>query len=130
MRTFEVLLNGKKLCTAGVGDDGVLTAIVSSVHRRGEAASREDSGAGKVGLRLDVGGLITSTAEQVRWQSRRLHVGDEIRIRIGEAALASKPHRRESTDPAFVAKAEGKYLENAAMRLGWKIVKPRGPRTK
>src|SRR6476660_3386964 len=106
MRTFEVLLNGKKLCTAGVGDDGVLTAIVSSVHRRGEAAlSREDSGAGKDGLRLDVGGLITSTAEQVRWQNRRLHMGDEIRIRIGEAALASKPHRRERTDPAFVAKA-------------------------
>jgi hypothetical protein len=57
-------------------------------------------------------------------------VGDEIRIRIGEAELASKPHRRERTDPAFVAKAEGKYLENAAMRLGWKIVKPRGSRTK
>jgi hypothetical protein len=52
-------------------------------------------------------------------------VGDDVRIRIGEAELASKPSRRERADPAFVAKAEEKYLENAAKRLGWKIVKPR-----
>jgi hypothetical protein len=27
MRAFEVYLNGKKLCVAGIGEDGVLTTI-------------------------------------------------------------------------------------------------------
>ncbi len=130
MRTFEILLNGKKLCTAGVEDDGVLTAIVSSVHGRGEATNRKHAGRGKDDLRLEVGGLIRSTTEQVRWRNRALRVGDDVRIRIGEAELASKPSRRERTDPALVAKAKKKYLENAAKKLGWKIVKPGGLRTK
>lgn len=124
MRTFDVLLNGKKVCTAGVGDDGVLTVIVSSVHQRGEVTNRKNSRRGKEDLRLDVGGLISSTAEDVRWQNRRLRAGDEVRIRIAEAELASKPKRRERADPTLVARAEEKYLENAAKRLGWKIVKP------
>jgi len=51
-------------------------------------------------------------------------LGDEVRIRIAEACLASKPSRRERADPALAANAEEKYLENAAKRLGWRIVKP------
>ncbi len=35
MRAFRVYLNGKKLCVAGVGDDGVLSAIVDCVGRSG-----------------------------------------------------------------------------------------------
>jgi hypothetical protein len=29
MRAFEVHVNGQRACIAGIGDDGVLTAIVS-----------------------------------------------------------------------------------------------------
>ena len=124
MRTFEVSLNGKKLCNAGIGDDGVLTVIVRS-HIRG--TSRR----GKEDLRLDVGGLIGSTMEYLHWQEyRRLRRGDEIRIKVAEAAVASKPSRREREDPTLGAKAEAKYLENAAKRLGWKIVKPTKSRAK
>ncbi len=115
MKTFEVLLNGKKLCTAGVGDHGVLTAIVSS----------RDCERGKGETRLEVGGYVESTGEHIRWQSRRVRAGDDVRIRIAESELASKPSRRERADPTLIAKAEEKYLEKAAARLGWKIIKPK-----
>ena len=117
-------MNGKKLCDAGVGDDGSLAAIVRSVKGGGEAAGRKGRRRVTEDLRLDVGGFYRLAAEHVRWQSRRLRLGDEVRITIAEAVLASKPARRERADPNLVAKAEAKYLENAAKRLGWKIVKP------
>jgi len=118
MPTFEVSLNGKKLCTAGVGDDGVLTVIVMSQIRGISQRAKED-------LRLDVGGLIGSTREYLDWQKqRKLRLGDEIKIKIAEAEVASKPRRREREDPTFGAKAEARYLENAARRLGWKIFRP------
>jgi hypothetical protein len=50
MRAFEVSLNGKKLCLAGIGDDGVLTAIVDWVTGRDRAD-----------LFLEVGGLVSPT---------------------------------------------------------------------
>jgi hypothetical protein len=33
MTAFEVHLNGKSLCTAGIGEDGVLTALATWVSR-------------------------------------------------------------------------------------------------
>jgi len=122
MRTFEVSLNGKKLCTAGVGDDGVLTAAVHSVYRKGR--DRKEL------LRLDVSGAISSTGEQVFWQIRRLRGGDEIRVRIAEGEVASRHRRPPPIDPAQLAEKAEKYLENAAKRRGWKIVKPTKSRAK
>ena len=61
----------------------------------------------------------------MRWQNRRLRVGDAVCIRVVEADGASRPTRRERSDPALVEKAEKKYVENIAKRLGWKILKPR-----
>lgn len=29
MKCFEVTINGEKMCTAGIGDSGALTAIIS-----------------------------------------------------------------------------------------------------
>ena len=48
MRAFRIYLNGKKLCLAGIGDDGVLSAIVNWV-----ATDREGD------LFLHVGGLLS-----------------------------------------------------------------------
>jgi hypothetical protein len=31
MRAFEVYLNGKRLCTAGIGDDGVMNTMIDHV---------------------------------------------------------------------------------------------------
>src|ERR1700686_3917331 len=56
MRAFEVSVNGEKLCLAGIGDDGVLTTIVTWAGRQGDRD-----------LFLQVGGLISRTKEHVHW---------------------------------------------------------------
>lgn len=45
---FDVVLNGTRIRTAAAGDDGVLTAIVTSVGKRHE-------------LELTIGGLSASS---------------------------------------------------------------------
>lgn len=110
MRAFEVHLNGKRLCTAGVGDGGVLTAIVSLVpHTASEAP------------RLDVGGLISSTNEHVYWKQRTLRLGDEVRISLVERDAVDRPKRRTVQDPTHDLKAQKKYVREMARKFGWKI---------
>jgi len=122
MRTFEILLNDRKLCAAGVGESGVLTAIVSWTRQRANV-ERASSRRAKEELKLDVGGLVHSTAEHLQWQNRRLRVGDEIRIRIGESERATKPSRRERSDPARDQRAKKRFVETAAKEFGWTISK-------
>jgi hypothetical protein len=71
MRAFEVYLNGKRLCVAGIADDGVLTTIIDHVlgHGRNEQHVR-------------IGGLNSTTGEHVIWKRKRLKTGDEVRVRI------------------------------------------------
>lgn len=84
MRAFEISLNGKKLCVAGVGDDGVLSAIVDLIVK----PEHND-------LDLTVGGLIGSR-EDVYWIKREtLEVNDEIRVRVVEADQADEPVHRQ-----------------------------------
>ena len=114
MRTFEVYLNGKRLCLAGIGDDGVLTAIANWVV-----------GGGRKGdMWLSVGGLISPTDEHVRWPSRKLHVGDEVKICIRETLSADNPKTRFRRDPDQELKAQKKYVRMMAKKFGWKIQTP------
>jgi len=56
MKAFEVFLKGKRLCVAGVGDDGVLTTMIDHVV-----------GNGRNEMYLRVGGLISATGEHVQF---------------------------------------------------------------
>ena len=74
MRAFEVWVNGEKLCLAGIGDDGVLTTIVSFAARHGEG-----------GFLLHVGGLTSQTKGHVNWIDQKpLSVGDNVQVKIVE----------------------------------------------
>jgi hypothetical protein len=123
MRALEVYVNGKRLCAAGIGDDGCLTAIVRSVLRPVQITGRKRSPRIKEDLGLDVSGLISSTAEYARWKTPKLRTGDEVRIKVIETDRPDKPSKRERADPDEALKAEKKYVERTAKRLGWKIVK-------
>jgi hypothetical protein len=70
MRAFEIHLNGKRLCTAGVGDAGVLTAIVHSDPRANE-------------LGLSIGGFDTSS--QNTWIGKLL--GFAVAMRSSSGSL-------------------------------------------
>lgn len=111
MRAFKVSVNGKKVCVAGIGENGVLTAIVNWVT--GDRASD---------LFLEVGGLVTPVREHVAWASQKpLRVGDEVRIRIVEAASVDTPVKKHLSDPAKELSSKKRYVRVMAKQLGWTI---------
>jgi hypothetical protein len=109
MRTFEVFLNRKRLCVAGIDADCVLSAIVDYVSgKRGR-------------LHLSVGGLDTLAEEHVRWQDRNLRVGDEIRIRIANRKQVDPPVKRFPRDKSKELESKKSYVRHYAKELGWEI---------
>ncbi|HLY61406.1 MAG TPA: hypothetical protein VKV95_11705 [Terriglobia bacterium] len=116
MRAFRIDLNGKVLCHAGIGNEGVLTAIVRYVTKSSKVKgrSRDDLG-------LDVGGLIGATQEHVNWRNIRLKVGDEVLVKVIEAVTVDKPEWRHGIDPVKDLKARKRYVLEMAKELGWKV---------
>ena len=84
MKAFEVFINGHRFCLAGVGNDGVLNAIINWVG----GPAREDE------LFLHVGGLDCSTDEHLRWKATTIGVGAEILIKVVEAPFVDLPDER------------------------------------
>ena len=78
MKAFKVSINGRHVCTAGIGSDGVLSTIL---HWAGGGPHQDEEG----DLRLHIGGLDCRTDEHVGWLAPDVAVGDEITIRIIEA---------------------------------------------
>lgn len=106
-------LNKKKLCLAGIGNDGVLNTFIDYVGANGR---RETS--------VAVAGLITSKTgdEHVRWIKRRkLRTGDEIKIKVLKGESADKPKQRHRYDPVEELRAQKRYVREMAKRLGWQI---------
>lgn len=101
MKCFEVTINGEKVCTAGVGDDGVLTSIVSFVKSsRAADETRESQDNYSENLDLRVGGLTNrefGLTEHLEWLHQDLAVGDEVVIRIIEASVCDEPKNKEVT---------------------------------
>lgn len=101
MICFQVEINGKKLCTAGVGEFGVLTTVLSLVRNRQQGHSIDEDTA-KVQLR--VGGttsLKDSVDESVEWTSSSLNVGDEVRVTVTDQLQPDDPTERTRRDPAL-----------------------------
>jgi hypothetical protein len=117
MIAFEVRLNGRKICTAGVGKLGVLTTCVSwrgpQPYQRGGPSVAEY-------LRLDVGGLAQS-GEQLRWLERKLKRGDLLDIKVVEVACADEPWRRQHPNPEADLRRQKQYVRRMAKQFGWKV---------
>ena len=112
MKAFVVSLNGKKLCVAGVGDDGVLSAITNIVG---------NSDGDELGVR--VGGLRTGKAnEYVNWVSKRLKVGDEVLVKIVDVPSVDGPIRRKRYNNAVIERAQKRHIRESAKEFGWKII--------
>jgi len=109
MRAFEVHLNKKRLCLAGIGDEGVMSAILSHLSKGDEVDFR-------------VGGLVMPAHEHVIWKELKLRTGDEIRIKVVESKVVDKSHVRQRLNPAEEKKALKRYVRAKAKQLGWKIV--------
>jgi hypothetical protein len=86
---LEVTLDGQPVCLAGVGESGVLMAIV---HFVSDMAPGEE-------VFLSVGGIDGQTGEMLDWNVPPLAIGSEVLVRVTEAAEVDPPHKR-SAGPA------------------------------
>jgi hypothetical protein len=109
---FEVSINGKRMCTAGIADFGVLSAILSWARRRPE--NSRDGKDSEEELTFEVGGLDNSDAavsEHLNWLATPLQVGDTVSIRVIEPNEVEAPGERRRQDPDAIAEAKRRYYE-------------------
>jgi hypothetical protein len=117
MIAFEVRLNSKKICIAGVGDVGVLT---TSLAWRGSQPYHKGGPTVAEYLRLDVGRL-TDSGEHLRWLDRKLKRGDVVSIQVVQANSPDKARERQRPNPAAELRRQKQYVRRMAKELGWKI---------
>lgn len=117
MVVFQVQINGQVVCTAGVGDLGVLTSILKWVRREpdncpegldiGEWSAEE--------LDLSVGGTVGNGKHGhhfLDWvRDRRLSVGDEIKIKIMDQSACDPPVAKRTEASEFVQERKREYFE-------------------
>ncbi len=96
MIALEVSRNGKRLCVAGIGDNGVVCAIVDWMGRPGRPGHPQ----------LKVGGLYSDTRFHANWVRRAFKVGDEITIRVVEVDEVDPP--KEPPAPLAVPSSAAK----------------------
>src|SRR5258708_537572 len=99
MICFQVEINGKKFCTAGVGEFGVLTSVLSMVRNRQNVEGTES----KAPAQFKTGGMTNVSDrvdENVEWDSASLDVGDEIRITITDSQ-PDDPAQRTPREPTL-----------------------------
>jgi len=87
MRAFDVFVNGKKICRAGIAGYSVLTTIVSSLIVDPESPTGKAMGDEypEPFLDLQIGGLDVRTNQHLHWPRLDLKVGDEVTVKIVEA---------------------------------------------
>src|SRR5215217_3484770 len=108
MTVLDVFLNDGKLCRAGVGGEGVLTAMVSWAKLSTQAAAtarRFDRAVEET--RLQVGGLGDDIHRT--WSERDLAVGDRVSIVVGRANSCDPPARETRRDAQQAERLERDY---------------------
>ena len=108
MIAFEVRVNGRLVCCAGVGEVGVLSAIVNWMGdspRSPRVGGRTKGGEARISV---AGSYDTSRGSNVspRWLNRMLNVGDEISIRVVKKAKVDRPERKQVTTADMLRKSE------------------------
>ena len=111
MIAFEISIDGRKACTAGVSPAGVTSVIATWVRRE---SSEEE-------LCLEVGGLShdpDGASVHLRWLRQPLRPRQRIVIDVLETEAVDPPERREREDPARVAQQKRAYYERLKREYG------------
>jgi hypothetical protein len=110
MRAFKIHLNGKRICIAGVGTDGVLTTHIDYVGQKGDD------------IRLAVTGLFTKTDEHAIWTTMGLKVGDKVQVTVVETDRVDKPKERYRPDSKTAERGQKAYVRAWAKKFGWQVI--------
>ena len=116
MICFEIHINDKRICTAGIDSEfGVLSSILTWVKRDLNEFPFESRDKIQIEeLTLDLSGHKShgkNDYENIKWISKSLSVGDEIKIKIIESEIFDEPIEKNRSDPDFVEKQKRKYFE-------------------
>jgi hypothetical protein len=109
MIAFEVTINGKVLCTAGVGEYGFLFAELMWDKRNPtfRPKGRRKKEWNEELLRLRVSGLADideRIREQLVWGTKSVSIGDSVVIRVLEQPACDEPKERDRYDRVERAK--------------------------
>jgi hypothetical protein len=113
MIAFDVFLNRKKLARAGIGSDGVLTAITTWVGRRGPKTKGKRPQWDR-DLSFSLGGYRSTNrdvSEHFKWEDRKLKAGDILTIKVINAVRVDEPRRRVAEDPKLVERSQRRYYQ-------------------
>jgi hypothetical protein len=124
MICFEVQVNGRTVCTAGVGNLGVLSAILSWVKRDPKklphGLSEEEWC--KETLDLTVGGTVGHGEDGnqfLDWlRHRPISVGDEITIKVLNQDNCDPPANKRIETSVYVQQSERTYYESLKKKYG------------
>ena len=97
MLCFEVWRNDEKLATAGLGETGVLSFILTWVGHEPNASANAATTTGNIpGLTCRVGGLEGMT--HFEWLTTdNLSIGDELRVRLISSPTSDPPQQSQTT---------------------------------
>ncbi len=115
---FDVYLNGRRLCRAGVGESGVLSAIINWVS----GGTTRDGRRRKAQLDLHVGGLRhddRGSDIHPSWVDVNLKPGDQISVRVGQGDRIDRPVREKVWTAEDTRRSEENYLNHLAPQDGW-----------
>jgi hypothetical protein len=104
MIAFEISVNGRRLCTAGVDAAyGVLTAMLTWTRRDlRQLPDQASKDLAAEELRLTVAGHVSHgrySHENLQWPGGDVRPGDAITIRIVETEAADAPQTRQRSQP-------------------------------
>jgi flagellar basal body L-ring protein FlgH len=123
MIAFEVMVNGNKVCVAGLEDLGVLSAILSWANRvpRSDAQTNEEYRTQE--LTLEVGGLqsarVNQTEQCILWVRKQLKVGDIVTINIKNLDAVDEAESRVfQNSKELVRQAKRRYFEELKKEFG------------
>ena len=109
MRAFEVHLNGKKICVAGLEEGTLLFSVACGGNKHGRS-----------GIGLGMTGLLLTQAS-VQWQRRSLRMNDEVRVKVVETGAVDKFTILQKA-PKDERKYEKAYVRRMAKEFGWTIL--------
>jgi len=117
MRAYEVFLNGKRLCIAGIGSDGYLSAYIT--YRSEPAATW-----------IDVMGLENPKKLYVRWTHTNLRSGDEVLLKIVNRKSVDKYKVIRRHDEKMDLESKKRDVREKAKALGLEIRERKAKRPK
>lgn len=121
MVVFHVFLNGTKICTAGVGEDGVLGTVITWSRNIDESPLVDFDP-----IQLRVGGLMRredGSSLFPYWVDVDLEVGDTVDVEIADMQTADDPIWPTTYDELDEENEEmtKSWIRERCQRWGWAL---------